>query len=142
MLRKSPSADNTLKNSLKTSLLMALRDAKIPCEQRTWQNFSGNVKVMNAIVVQAENFSQVLKLRKIHNEVAKSLTLRPAAGWKSKQYNCLWEAHYQNAYNQSFSLSSGAEADVIVLFYPKFQRVWKVNADKLTVDVTSGVKIG
>ena len=147
------------------ALLADLHHQGIALHQETWKNYMGGVKKPNAIIVQVdtdEQARQVILAVKRQNDAYKStkITMRPAAGWWDGHRNlacCFpWKQVQETHYNESFSFSEGAVADIIVLFGKKFQHVRVIGKiddamgsdehpihrlSATAVDVTAGVQI-
>jgi hypothetical protein len=107
-----------------------------------FQNFTHNVVLPNAIVLDIENEEQLQQLIVHINNINKDesfeekITLRVAAGGQK-------EFGHAKKYSESFSLTPCAEGDVIVrLIGAEFQKIEVLDKEKNIVRVGASVQIG
>ncbi|MDR3477266.1 MAG: hypothetical protein P4M14_04470 [Gammaproteobacteria bacterium] len=96
-----------LNAAAKEKLLQVLIQNQIPYEIKTWKNFTRDVVVKDAIILQIRNESELQRAKKIILDFNKNengnqdVVMRDAAGGLNKEYS------------ESFSMTACAEGDVI-----------------------------
>ncbi|KTD64004.1 FAD-binding protein [Legionella spiritensis] len=136
------------------ALLAKLSEKKISWQRKRWKNYMEDVQQPNAIIVQVKNNDDVQKVIQAIKEMndanpESKITLRAAAGWKDEPgstWCCFpWKQKQKNTYNESFSFSQGARADVILRFDESFHTLKNLGpiegSDDYLVQVNAGVQI-
>lgn len=129
-----------------------------------WQNFTRNLRVEQAMIVQIDTIPQLEALMKAiadqnmyiltQNSDDDTIKVRGAAGWRDDPtatttcwtiVNKRWAAQQTKRYNQSYSITPGALANIVVTFSPRFQEenyLGNSSVEPTVVTVPAGMQVG